>query len=548
MSSMFGLRRRKQLEEGKRDPYRLSKTQSEITLDWEFGAHDDNETLYTVTLPNHAKPNPPSRPLPTQPLRQTNGSGLGARPLVEEASTRDGRATPWRQQSNGARPSTSSHLTDPFRGDNAPRRLLATRKALDEAVDRWWTNGEVASLELLRDGLLLLEAGHDLDEGQRSLLLRTALALGRGIVTAVHHQTDVDRIAFLLKEAFLDLRPPIAPTLLWWLIEKDDRHPEWAPLLQEDLAYELSISTGERRALALAALRQLKSKDPILTPSLLQGLGLHNVKPSGGMARAWPRLPSQVLSGRLLLWASLMLAAILLYAWLPRTPYAGMASIPAGAYQISDPLAAANSNPLRSVTVSAFYLDRTEVTNSAYRTCYQQQECPAPATLASATQTRYFEDPAFDNFPVVNVTWSAAAAYCRWAGKRLPTIEEWEIAAAVAPATQGYFQYPWGNQFDKQLANSAAGKAGGDTKPVGQYNPAGNSSFGLLDMAGNVAEWTASSVGAANAASGVAQYVIKGGSYRDAPEQLRNQIRQVQDATKGTNWLGFRCIVGALSE
>ncbi|MCB0108737.1 MAG: hypothetical protein KDE53_22605, partial [Caldilineaceae bacterium] len=141
---------------------------------------------------------------------------------------------------NGNRPAprvADNTLLKPFLGAEGVRRLLATRIALDEALDRWWTNGEHAPTALLRDGLLALEAGHDLDEAQRSFLLRTALRTGRGIVTALHYQLDTDRTAFLLKEALLDTKRPFDPNLINSLRHHDEQSEEWLDFLEHDLAY-----------------------------------------------------------------------------------------------------------------------------------------------------------------------------------------------------------------------------------------------------------------------------------------------------------------------
>lgn len=91
--------------------------------------------------------------------------------------------------------------------------------------------------------------------------------------------------------------------------------------------------------------------------------------------------------------------------------------------------------------------------------------------------------------PVTFVSWHDAKAYCAWAGKRLPTDEEWEKAAR---GTDGRM-FPWGNQFDINKVNSPVRwgqlKVEGDTTPVGAF-PEGASPYGLHDVSGNVWEWT----------------------------------------------------------
>ncbi|MEQ1813817.1 MAG: SUMF1/EgtB/PvdO family nonheme iron enzyme, partial [Candidatus Nitrotoga sp.] len=96
-----------------------------------------------------------------------------------------------------------------------------------------------------------------------------------------------------------------------------------------------------------------------------------------------------------------------------------------------------------------------------------------------------------DNLPVMSVTWSDAQKYCTWLKKRLPTENEWEIAAR---GKQGY-EYPWGNVFDIKKTNDgqandklADRNQDNPIAPVGSY-PEDKSPFGVMDMAGNVSEW-----------------------------------------------------------
>ncbi|MBX3014922.1 MAG: SUMF1/EgtB/PvdO family nonheme iron enzyme [Caldilineaceae bacterium] len=405
--------------------------------------------------------------------------------------------------------------------DAAAPRVIAIRLAMDEALERWWTVGELPPLALLRDGLLLLEAGHSLDETQRTFLLRVALRRQRGMITALRYQGDPDRTAFLLKDALLDSKHPLPAELIHQLQQEDEQSPIWMDYLLHDLQYELGVAQGPRRQLVVNVLALIQRKPPLWMAMTTAG-------------RAQPLLLplSQRWSVRWLLWGSLLLCFSLGYVAVNRTVYAQSIRIPAGSYTISDSL---SEGRMRTVVLADFRLDLTEVTNAAYARCYADGVCDRPGSLASATREEYFTDGAYANFPVVNVGWDDADRYCTWLGKRLPTLEEWEVAAGVAPATQRYFRYPWGEQFDPNFANGGNSRSI-DTRVVGAYHPMGDSSFGLRDMAGNVAEWTASpSPDLFNA------FVVKGGSYRDPADHLRLDAQQLLVGTTQAPWLGFRC-------
>ena len=139
--------------------------------------------------------------------------------------------------------------------------------------------------------------------------------------------------------------------------------------------------------------------------------------------------------------------------------------------------------------IAAFYMDKTEVTVSAYAACVSAGKCMSytDANCNAGVQGR-------DNHPINCVDWNQSTAYCAWAGKRLPTEEEWQYAADAADGRV----YPWGNTApDTQLCWSGsavmldAGTKRTSTCVVGSF-PTGDSPFGLSDMSGNVWEWTSS--------------------------------------------------------
>jgi iron(II)-dependent oxidoreductase len=162
-----------------------------------------------------------------------------------------------------------------------------------------------------------------------------------------------------------------------------------------------------------------------------------------------------------------------------------------------------------------------------------------------------FDEPVNPNAPVVHVSWYEADAYARWAGKRLPTEEEWEKAASWDPDAGAKRPYPWGDDAPTQelanldqLAFSAA--------EVGAY-PAGASAYGALGMIGDVWEWTASDLYAYPrfAAFPYKEYseiffgpdykVLRGGSWATRPAAIRNTFRNWDFPIRRQLFCGFRC-------
>lgn len=216
----------------------------------------------------------------------------------------------------------------------------------------------------------------------------------------------------------------------------------------------------------------------------------------------------------------------------------GMVLIPATEYMMGcDPEHNNNYNcpgdelPQHKVRLSAYAIDVYEVTNAQYAACVAAGGCVAPIVSASKTRDDYYQNPEYANFPMINVKWEQAQAYCTWAGKRLPTEAEWELAArGTIPKA-----YPWGDEApDCSKANiyhnPTMSVCVGDTVAVGSY-PEGASEFGVMDMTGNVWEWVADS------------YIEDFYSFSPTENPLAeeaNQLRTVRGGGWASNWLAAR--------
>jgi formylglycine-generating enzyme required for sulfatase activity len=206
---------------------------------------------------------------------------------------------------------------------------------------------------------------------------------------------------------------------------------------------------------------------------------------------------------------------------------AEMTRVPAGPAVIGcdEPDAARcreEERPRRVVDLPAFEIDRTEVTQAAYARCVAAGACTRPAGV--------FDPRAFCRHPAVAVSWPQADAFCRWAGKRLPTELEWEKAARGA----GGARYPWGDEAPT-CGRAAYRDCGSEVGPVGAL-PDGASPYGVLDLAGNVREWLADA-----GPKGHRTRAIRGGAAIDPALNLAAWRRAFGDISITDGALGFRC-------
>lgn len=445
-------------------------------------------------------------------------SSSASMPQVGEAArrVRDGQRTDESTRLRRGRPSAT---VLPSGGDFGSARANYVRDQLDRALDIWWTSGELPPVRLLRDGLLLLEAGGAASESQRTLLLRAALFYDRGVQTVLRHQVDAERVALVLAEALVEWQIPLAPERLSTMLHDEEQVPR---LLVAELERRRVLLTGEARLRADDAMAELprtpgQRANP-MPPTMPVNVG-------GGASR-------RPLRQMLLVLLLVTIVGFVLWRQREEQPV-GMIAMPAATYALFD----IRANVMVGVAIDAFFIDQYEVTNHEYRACIEAGACRWPVEPHSETRTDYFTNPAFDGYPVVNVTQPMGAVYCAWQEKRLPTAREWQAAASVSPTTGQAFRYPWGETFDPQRANSA--RTGlGDTVVVGAFRPSGDSPSGASDMAGNVAEWTADVVADGEQDD---RAIVKGGSFADDESALLAGAEAQLALTQAAAQVGFRC-------
>ncbi len=218
----------------------------------------------------------------------------------------------------------------------------------------------------------------------------------------------------------------------------------------------------------------------------------------------------------------------------------GMVLVPAGEYTIGANSGDEFSGPEHKVQLKGFYVDQTEVTNEQYAAFLKATNRAAPKGWVGG------QPPGQPKEPVTGVSFSDAEAYAKWAGKRLPTEEEWEVAASGS----AHNLYPWGNSWAGGRANTSEN----GLKKVVEAGllKEGKSEFGAYDMCGNVWEWTTSTaipypgLSKKMVDDDPSRYrIIRGGSFMEKKDYSNTSYRNWVVSTQTSNALGFRCVKNA---
>jgi serine/threonine-protein kinase len=250
--------------------------------------------------------------------------------------------------------------------------------------------------------------------------------------------------------------------------------------------------------------------------------------------------------------------------------------VPAGRFEMGNS-SDERARPVHTVAVDAFWIDQTEVTNAMFAAFLNEQGNRVEEGVSwlepgaghrgivygyiEENEGRFVPQAGYEDHPVIEVSWYGAAAYCAWAGGRLPTEAEWAYAARGPQARA----YPWGDTFDGRRANYcdvnctyewrdvASDDGAAQWTPVGSY-PAGASWCGALDMAGNIWEWVAdwwsedyyahSPVDNPQGPAAGNLHVARGASWFDTGRNSELWRRTgLTPSSYRMHWVGVRCVV-----
>lgn len=217
--------------------------------------------------------------------------------------------------------------------------------------------------------------------------------------------------------------------------------------------------------------------------------------------------------------------------------------IPSGSYWVPSrnvsPFQVGQNHQLEHKNLPEFLIDRTEITVAQYKQFNPDYD-----------ETLYTGGEACPQCPAMAINWFNAQRYCQWAGKRLPTENEWEAAA------RGTSEHPlpWGDESFERFGNIRGDQDGfANAAPPGSF-PKGASPFGTLDMIGNVWEWVSTPIVLPSLVENRPElksnslYPAKGGGWRSPPEMATISYRNLADPNINNPTFGFRCAKSAQTE
>jgi len=219
----------------------------------------------------------------------------------------------------------------------------------------------------------------------------------------------------------------------------------------------------------------------------------------------------------------------------PTVSHKNMVTIESGSFLMGSNTGYIDEKPVHEVSLSSFKIDRYEVTYREYKEFLKDnpdwRKGNVNLELADLNYLKDWDDLTYPtgkgDYPVAYVSWHAARAYAQWAGKTLPTEAQWEYASRGGSTNM---DYPWGNAFKPHLVQWKDSLVSGPVN-IGQYTING---FGLNDVIGNVAEWTADGFESYQGKNEIDpspsinrhRKVVRGGSWKNRREELRISARR----------------------
>jgi serine/threonine-protein kinase len=372
-----------------------------------------------------------------------------------------------------------------------------------------------------------------------------------------------------LKEAF-----PSVPEALAVVIEK---------AIQKHKPHRYASAAEFSRALQNFSERTPATKEPQITSVVASAQVVHR---AAQKVIAITKQPA-VFSARQIYPGNMKAGSV----WIWPKDGAEMVFAPAGPFTMGSAKGLRPEMPEHQAVTDAFLIDKYPVTNARFKRFLDEVKDYSVPRGGAAWSKPFDWDPVKrtypagqDDYPVIMVTFDDARSYAAWAGKRLPTEAEWEKAARWDPRTNGSRIYPWGDEWDTNLANSAERVSGRtfpplppdlayvwfqefrkldalDPQEANSYElltkvfayPAGASALGVMDMAGNVHEWCDTEHpgicydGQADPAVSEADIpemnYCRGGAWADHWFYLRASSRYCQRGSSRYDRIGFRCAV-----